>query len=68
MYNYFLDVKEMNNVYDMQFALIELKEQTPFLRNYHSKMLQMVVHKIDAANKALKVLRKNGHGLAGCAT
>jgi putative transposase len=59
VYNYFLD-KEMD-VYDMQFALTELKEQEPFLRNYHSKMLQMVVHQIDAANKALKALRKNGH-------
>ena len=59
VYNYFLD-KNMS-VYDMQFALTELKEEESFLRNYHSKMLQMVVHRIDAANNALKALRQNGH-------
>lgn len=59
VYNYFLG-KEMN-LYDMQFALTELKEQEPFLRNYHSRTLQMVVHKIDASNKAPRALRKNGH-------
>ena len=31
------------------------------MRNYHSKMLQMVCHKVDSANKALRALRKNGH-------
>jgi putative transposase len=45
----------------MNYALTELKEQTPFLRNYHSKMLQMVAKKIATANKALKALCKNGH-------
>lgn len=57
VYNYFLG-KNYFPKQDMQFALTELKEQEPFLRNYHSKMLQMVVHKIVAANKTL---RKNGH-------
>lgn len=59
VYNYFLS-KNLSKE-DMQFALTELKEEERFLRNYHSKMLQMVVHKIDSANKALQALRKNGH-------
>ncbi len=59
VYDYFLG-KTMTKE-DMQFALTELKEEEPFLRNYHSKMLQMVVHKLDSANKALRALRKNGH-------
>jgi putative transposase len=59
VYNYFFRI-EMSK-YDMQFALTELKEQKPWLHNYHSKMLQMVTHKVDAARKALSVLRNNGH-------
>ena len=59
VYNYFID-KRMSKE-DMQFALTEMKEQAPFLRNYHSKMLQMVCHKVDSANKALKALKNNGH-------
>src|SRR5579875_1271180 len=62
VYNYFLDSGFTGeSEYDMNYALTELKEQTPFLRNYHSKMLQMVAKKIATANKALKALRKNGH-------
>lgn len=45
----------------MQFMLTELKITEPFLRNYHSKVLQMVCHQIDTANKALRALKKNGH-------
>ncbi len=45
----------------MQFALTELKEQEPWLYNYHSKMLQMVVHKVDAARKTLSSLKMNGY-------
>lgn len=45
----------------MQYALTELKEQEPWLYNYHSKMLQMIVHRVDAARKALATLQKNGH-------
>lgn len=45
----------------MQFALVELKESYPWLYNYHSKMLQMVVHKVDAARKALSALKMNGY-------
>jgi putative transposase len=48
------------SVEDMQFALVELKESHPWLCNYHSKMLQMVVHQIDAARSALKTLSEHG--------
>jgi putative transposase len=44
----------------MQFVLVELKESHPWLRNYHSKMLQMVVRQIDAARSALNTLRTHG--------
>jgi putative transposase len=60
LYNYFLN-RNINSKEDMQFALTELKEQESWLRNYHSKMLQMVVHKIDSANKSLKALKGNSH-------
>jgi len=59
VYNYFIE--KLMSKEDMQFALTELKEQETFLRNYHSKMLQMVCHKVDTANKSLAALRKNGH-------
>ena len=49
------------SVEDMQFVLTELKESLhPWLYNYHSKMLQMVVHQVDAARKALKTLSRHG--------
>jgi len=60
LYNYFLN-KNIQSLNDMQFALTELKEQETWLRNYHSKMLQMVVHKIDANRKILQSLRRKGH-------
>lgn len=41
--------------------LTELKEEEAWLRNYHSKMLQMVVHKIDSNRKVLNALRMNGY-------
>lgn len=59
VYNYFYCSRLSKE--DMQFALTELKEQHPWLRNYHSKMLQMVVHRVDSARKALKALQKNGY-------
>lgn len=40
--------------YDMNYALTELKEQHSWLRNYHSKMLQMVGKQFAAARKAAK--------------
>ena len=44
----------------MNYALTELKEQQPILRNYHSKMLQMVSTKVAAAWAALEELKKRG--------
>lgn len=38
----------------MNYALTELKEQHPWLRNYHSKMLQMVGKQVAAARKTAK--------------
>ena len=52
VYNYFLD-KNMSE-YDMNYALTELKEQHPWLRNYHSKMLQMVGKQVAAARKTAR--------------
>ncbi len=46
--------------YDMNYILTELKEQHPWLRNYHSKTLQMVGKKVSAARKALAALKKRG--------
>src|SRR5207244_12797482 len=37
--------------YDMNYALTELKEQHPWLCNYHSKMLQMVCKQVATARK-----------------
>jgi putative transposase len=50
VYNYFLTITSMSK-YDMNYALTELKEQHPWLRNYHSKMLQMVGKQLAAARK-----------------
>lgn len=38
----------------MNYVLTELKEQHPLLRNYHSKMLQMVGKQVAAARKTAK--------------
>jgi putative transposase len=40
--------------FDMNYALTELKESHPWLRNYHSKMLQMVAKQVSAARKVAK--------------
>lgn len=62
LYNYFLNHNDLVNSREaMQYALTELKEQETSLRNYHSKMLQMVTHKIESSMNALRVLQKNGH-------
>jgi putative transposase len=45
----------------MQYALVELKEQETWLRNYHSRMLQMVLHRIDSNRTALKALENKGY-------
>jgi len=59
VYNYFIsnNFKSRN---EMNYALTELKEQQPILRNYHSKMLQMVSTKVAAAWTALEELKKRG--------
>jgi putative transposase len=60
-YNYFLSVPPMSE-YDMNYALTELKEQHPWLYNYHSKMLQMVGKQIASARKTARrrlLYRKN---------
>ena len=46
---------------DLNYFLTELKEQEPWLYSYHSKMLQMISTQIDAAQKSLIRLRKNGY-------
>lgn len=46
---------------DMQFALTDLKEYEPWLKLYHSKMLQMVPHQIDCAKKSLIGKKKRGY-------
>jgi putative transposase len=53
VYNYFLSIPKMSE-YDMNYALTELKEQHPWLRNYHSKMLQMVGKQVASARKVAK--------------
>jgi putative transposase len=60
LYNHFLTLQPMSE-YDMNYALTELKEQHPWLRNYHSKMLQMVGKQGSAARKALVALKKKRH-------
>ena len=52
VYNYFID-KKMSE-YDMNYVLTELKESHPWLRNYHSKMLQMVGKQVSGARKTAK--------------
>ncbi len=47
--------------FDMNYALTELKEQHPWLCNYHSKLLQMVGKQVSAARKSLAALKKKGH-------
>lgn len=60
VYNYFV-LNNFNSRNDMNYALTELKEQQPILRNYHSKMLQMVSTKIEGASAALKELKIKGY-------
>lgn len=45
----------------MNYALTELKEQHPWLRNYHSKMLQMVAKQVAAARKAIAAKKEKGY-------
>lgn len=50
LYNYFASMSPMSE-FDMNYALIEMKEQHPWLRNYHSKMLQIVCKQVATARK-----------------
>jgi putative transposase len=61
VYNYFVLSNNFRSRNDMNYALTELKEQQPILRKYHSKMLQMVSTKVDAARSALEELKKRGY-------
>ncbi|MBI5133667.1 MAG: transposase [Thaumarchaeota archaeon] len=60
VYNYFVRNGYLTRN-DMNYVLTELKEQKPWLNNYHSKMLQMVSTQVAGARKALKELRKKGY-------
>ena len=44
----------------MNYILTELKQQEPWLYNYHSKMLQMISTRLEGAQKAFIQLSKNG--------
>jgi putative transposase len=46
---------------DMNYMLTELKEEKPWLNNYHSKMLQMISTKIAGATKALESSKARGY-------
>ena len=63
VYNRFVEMAERGFVTrnDMNYFLTELKQQEPWLYNYHSKMLQMISTQIDGAQKALMRLHENGH-------
>ncbi len=63
VYNRFVQLAQKRFVsqYDLQTFLIELKEQEQWLRNYHSKMLQMIALQVHSAEKALVQMHKNGH-------
>jgi len=60
VYNYFV-LNKFRSRNDMNYALTELKEQQPILRNYHSKMLQMISTKVAGALSALDELKRRGH-------
>jgi putative transposase len=60
LYNYFI-FNKFKSRNDMNYALTELKEQQPALRQYHSKMLQMISTKVAGARSALYELKKRGH-------
>lgn len=59
VYNYFVS-NNFRSFHDMCYSLVELKDQQPRLRNYHSKMLQMVGSRVAAAWRALEALKNRG--------
>lgn len=54
VYDHFLSFRSPVSEYDMKYALVELKEQYPWLRNYHSGILQMVCKQVVGARRAAK--------------
>jgi putative transposase len=60
VYNYFV-LNKFSSRNDMNYALTELKEQQPILRNYHSKMLQMISTKVAGALAGMEGLKKKGY-------
>lgn len=60
VYNYFV-LNNFRSRNDMNYALTELKERQPMLRNYHNKMLQMISTKLAGAWQGLEELKKNGY-------
>ena len=59
VYNYFVS-NNFRSFHDTCYSLVELKEQQPILRNYHSKMLQMVGNRVAGAWRALEALKEHG--------
>jgi putative transposase len=59
VYNYLI-TNNFRGRNEMNYALTELKEQQPILRNYYSKMLQMISTKVAAAWTSLDELKKKG--------
>ncbi|MGI0047501.1 MAG: RNA-guided endonuclease InsQ/TnpB family protein [Nitrosotalea sp.] len=62
LYNYLLS-KNIQSKEDMQFALTDLKENEQWLKLYHSKMLQMIPHRIDSARRSLLEKKKRGYDI-----
>ncbi len=62
-YNYFVRLTREGFLSrnDMCYALVEFKEQNTWLRNYHSKMLQMVTNTLANSQKAIIALRRKGY-------
>jgi hypothetical protein len=49
----------MQSKYEMNYALTEMKEQHPWLREYYAQMLQTISTKIAGAKKGLEVLNEH---------
>ena len=60
LYNYYI-INKFRSRNDMNYALTELKEQLPALKNYHSKMLQMISTKVAGALSSIDELSKRRH-------
>ena len=63
VYNKFVEQAQNNFLTrnDMNYILTELKQQEPWLYNYHSKMLQMASTQLESAEKSLIKRSKKGH-------